>query len=233
MSINDNVKTLENLKGAKQEGREFLYELWNQSLSVYALAKRIFNSNNYGAITNELRTDIDFKTTLIDEIAYLDYSKKIELLSKENGSAILNLIQTQWLNLYRNNEFKLDSLFRTAYKLITWIDAQQSERLNNAQKWLYISIFRSQLSWVEMVYLYYNGLTKRGSKFKLLIEKYALFDNLTIESDIVIKISNEYLPLEFNYMAEAFSSELAREKLGLPRSSEETLALATTTSNAS
>lgn len=61
LSINDNVKTLENLKGAKQEGREFLYELWNQSLSVYALAKRIFNSNNYGAITNELRTDIDFK----------------------------------------------------------------------------------------------------------------------------------------------------------------------------
>lgn len=230
LSTKGNIKTLQNLNGAKLEGREFLYELWNQNLSVDQLAKRVFQSDAYGQLTNELHTDLDFKTTLTDEMACIAYDKKLELLSKENGSSILQLIQTQWLNTYRNNEYKLDSLFRTAYKLITWIDAQQSERLNNAQKWLYISIFRSQLSWVEMVYLYYNGLTKRGSKFKLLIEKYALFDNLTIESDIVIKISNEYLPLEFNYMAEAFSSELAREKLGLPRSSEETLALASTTS---
>ena len=79
-----------------------------------------------------------------------------------------------------------------------------------------------------MIYLYYNGLTDRGFKFKLLIEKYALFDNLTIESDIGIKILNIYLPDESVYKPEAFSSESARKKLGLPKSSEETLALATT-----
>lgn len=130
--------------------------------------------------------------------------------------------------MYSNNEYKLDSFFRTAYKLITWIDSQHAERLNNAQKWLYVSIIRSQLSWIEMIYLYYNGLTDRGFKFKLLIEKYALFDNLTIESDIGIKILNIYLPDESVYKPEAFSSESARKKLGLPKSSEETLALATT-----
>ena len=61
-----------------------------------------------------------------------------------------------------------------------------------------------------MVFLYYNGLTGSGKKFKLLIEKYALFDNLTFDSEIGIKVMNKHYNIENNYLKSAFSSELAR-----------------------
>lgn len=140
-------------------------------------------------------------------------------------------IKKAWESLYKEEEYQLDSLFRTLYRLFLWIDSQHESRLAKPQKWLYASIIRSQLSWIEMVYLYYNGLTTRGFKFKAIVEKYALFDNLTFDSNIGIELIKNHLPTKEFYSCEAFDSELARVKLGLPKSSEETLALATTASH--
>lgn len=67
---------------------------------------------------------------------------------------------------------------------------------------------RSQLSWIEMVFLFYNCLTERGSKFKPLVEKYAIFDNLAFNDDEALAA------LKTKYADEAFSSDLARVKLG-------------------
>ena len=103
LSTKGNIKTPQNLNGAKQEGREFLYELWNQDLSTERFAKQFFKSNEYGKLTNQLYTHLDFKNTFTNEMTGVGYDKKLELLSKENGSSILQLIQTQWLNTYRNN----------------------------------------------------------------------------------------------------------------------------------
>lgn len=115
--------------------------------------------------------------------------------------------KNSWENTYKENEFQLDSLFRTLYRLFLWVD--QNAILNSSEKWLYISIIRSQLSWIEMVYLYHNCLTERGLKFKPLVEKYAIFDNLAFNND------KKLVALQSEYLAEAFSSDLAREKLGL------------------
>lgn len=71
------------------------------------------------------------------------------------------------------------------------VDEQPREFLGEREKWLYAGIVRSQLSWIEMVFLFYNGMTVRGEKFKSLIERYALFDNLTIESDELLVILKE------------------------------------------
>lgn len=135
----------------------------------------------------------------------------------------------KWEKLYKEKEFQLDSFFRVLYRLLIWIDSQHNNRLSSSQKWLYISIIRSQLSWIEMAYLYMNGLTKVGEKFKPIAEKYALFDNLTFDSNISLQILKINLSESEGYSAEAYSSEIAREKLGLPKSSEETLALASAT----
>jgi uncharacterized membrane protein len=131
-----------------------------------------------------------------------------------------------WDGLYLNNITQLDSLFRILYRLIVWIDSQDKDRLSPAQKWLYVSIVRAQLSWIELVYLFYNGHTERGKNFKRLAEKYALFDNLNFATDPVIAIVRECPPDSVGYQASAYDSRLARVAMDLPESSEQTLAMA-------
>ncbi len=137
-----------------------------------------------------------------------------KLLEKDKNATV----KLNWSDLYRRNEYQLDSLFRNIYQLILWIDSQNDNRMIPAQKWLYINIVKAQLSWIEMVYLFYNGYTERGESFKKLVEKYALFDNLNFDSDPVIKHLKTNAPNENRYSEAAYDSRLARRALGLPES---------------
>ncbi|MFA7350961.1 MAG: putative phage abortive infection protein [Methylotenera sp.] len=190
-------------------GREALYHLWRNKLDSYPIydSMRVANPSSYG----EKILDHKFNNSYDETFHTLSHYKQVETIAEDKQVLVANHIHQIWCLLYQEKEYQLDSLFRTAYRLISWIDSQQPERLTEQQKWMYISIFRSQLSWIEMVFLYYNGLTGSGKKFKLLIEKYALLDNLTFDSDIGIKVMNKYFDIENNYSKTAFNSELARE----------------------
>jgi uncharacterized membrane protein len=120
-------------------------------------------------------------------------------------------ILEDWDKLFLQEDYQLDCLFRTLYRLILWVDTQNTEKLTTVQKWLYISIVRSQLSSIELYYLYLNGLTDRGSKFKILAEKYALFDNLTFSDSTLLMLIND-LPENHKYSQEAYKSSLAKKK---------------------
>lgn len=216
--LNTYRELLSSLNKSKQsgeilKGREALYYLYNTNLN-----SRWIYSSMCGPHNTELR--LEFNNSYDYVFYQLSDYKKIEISAEDKQDLVSNNIHQIWCRLYRKEEYQLDSLFRTAYKLISWIDSLPTERLDDKQKWLYISIFRSQLSWVEMVFFYYNGLTGTGKKFKLLIEKYALFDNLTFDSDIGIKVMNKYFDVENNYSKTAFNSDLAREKFSLPKSPE-------------
>ena len=189
-------------------GREALYHLWKKNLSSAEILNTMYKVDMYGDYT-QLKPEFDNSYDHTFK-ALSDY-KKIETIAGDKQHTFANYIHNIWCFLYQEEEYQLDSLFRTAYRLISWIDSQQPERLDDKQKWLYISIFRSQLSWIEMVFFYYNGLTGSGKKFKILIEKYALFDNLTFDSDIGIKVMNKYFDTKNNYLETAFNSELARK----------------------
>jgi len=76
------------------------------------------------------------------------------------------------------------------------------------------------------VFLFYNGLTERGRKFRQLANKYALFDNLTFENDPVLEHVKRHQPAGAAYEAGAFDSVLARRAMGLPESAEEALTAA-------
>lgn len=189
------------------QGREALYHLWKNKLDDYTIYDSMCTKDNFGTPSLNPIFDNSYDSTFYR----LSYYKKIEIIADNKQDLVANHIHQIWSLLYQRKEYQLDSLFRTAYRLISWIDSQQPERLTEQQKWMYISIFRSQLSWIEMVFLYYNGLTGSGKKFKLLIEKYALLDNLTFDSDIGIKVMNKYFDIGNNYSKTAFNSELARE----------------------
>lgn len=117
--------------------------------------------------------------------------------------------------LYKAQEYQLDSLYRTLYRLVKWID--ELDYLSQEEKWFYISMLRAQLSWVEMVFILYNGLTLRGSSFRDFIDKYALFDNLNVSSDPILELIQSFSRTKSSfYKSQAFDSALARRALGLP-----------------
>jgi uncharacterized membrane protein len=151
----------------------------------------------------------------------------LQLLSQGYAGVLSGAALEKWEELYSAREYQLDSILRVLFNLLRWIDSQSPTRLSNAQKWQYASIVRAHLSWVELAYLFCNGHTPRGERFKALVNKYALFNNLPTHTDPILLILRECPPDGGRgYSPSAFSSEDAREEMGLPRSADETLTLA-------
>lgn len=74
----------------------------------------------------------------------------------------------------------LDHYFRHLYRIFKYID--DSKNFTKEEKYNYASMARSSLSPYELVMLFYNCLTVNGKeKFKPLIEKYAILNNLRID----------------------------------------------------
>lgn len=73
----------------------------------------------------------------------------------------------------------LDHYFRYAYRILKYIDG--SKLINETEKMEYASIFRAQLSCYELLILFINGIDMDNNKFKKLIERYCLFNNLRAE----------------------------------------------------
>ncbi|MHB1187769.1 putative phage abortive infection protein [Thiobacillus sp.] len=199
-------------------GRQALFKWWgprNSSGTVFNLVrKKIDAAETEGAYGRWYQT--------LPEDEELRLKAAIEYVHDEITPEILDV----WTDIYFFHEYQLDSLFRNLYRLILWIDSQHENQLNQSQKWLYVSIVRGQLSWIEQVYLFYNGLTERGEKFRRLANKYALFDNLTSQNDLVLDHVMRNSPPATAYESCAFDSVIARRALGLPDTAEETLALA-------
>lgn len=73
----------------------------------------------------------------------------------------------------------LDHYFRYAYRILKYIDS--CKLINDAEKMEYASVFRAQLSCYELLILFINGIEMDNNKFKKLIERYCLFNNLRAE----------------------------------------------------
>lgn len=182
------LEDVSNYKGAR--GRLALQSIWELSLK----ASRIFRGRAY----------LDPFETAQNTAGGEDFEIGIcPILVQEANE--------EWESLYADYETGLGSFFRVLYRLLKWIDEQPDSQLTTGDKWLYVGIVRSQLSWIEMVFLFYNGMTERGAKFKPLIERYALFDNLTIHSDRLLMILKECPMDTVGYAPGAYNSDLARE----------------------
>ena len=72
-----------------------------------------------------------------------------------------------------------DHYFRHLYRIIKYIDEADSSLIEYEKKYEYSGIVRATLSQFEILLLYYNGFSH--PKFKILIEKYALLNNIRLE----------------------------------------------------
>lgn len=73
----------------------------------------------------------------------------------------------------------LDHYFRHLYWIFKYI--KECDIIDEEHKYRYACIVRSSLSQYELVFLFYNGLSKKGkNKFKTLIEEFSLLNNLRL-----------------------------------------------------
>lgn len=123
---------------------------------------------------------------------------------------------SRYAKLYEDEVSSLDAPLRTLYRMLKWIDDSE---FGNEQKWQYVALVRAQLSWIEMVYLLFNGMTKVGEKFVKYADRYALFDNLAPGGDLNVWFSKwyhmtpEHTGVTRYYKPSAFSSSIAKQEL--------------------
>jgi hypothetical protein len=83
------------------------------------------------------------------------------------------------------------------YRIYRYVDT--SDLITEDERYDYACIIRSQLSDYELVMLFYNCLTTNGrEKFKPLIEKYTIFNNLRTELLANNQDANAYSAIAFN-----------------------------------
>ena len=181
--------------GDNTRGRNALLAIWKDHLS----AEYISTSTIYFGELNPL-------VLALNSIGL----ESIKEVKQEHFPIIAQAARAKWGLVYQEFENDLGGLFRVLYRLIKWIDEQPPSKMDREDKWLYVGIVRSQLSWIEMVFLYYNGMSERGCKFKELIERYSLFDNFSPHTDALLMVLKECPMDSFGYLSVAFDSDEAR-----------------------
>ena len=95
---------------------------------------------------------------------------------------------------------RFDHYFRHLYHIYKFVDT--SDLIEDSERYDYACIIRSQLSDYELVMMFYNCLTTNGrDKFKPLIEKYAVFNNLRLELLAKANDKEEYAQGAYNRFA--------------------------------
>ena len=95
---------------------------------------------------------------------------------------------------------RFDHYFRHLYHIYKFVDT--SDLIEDSERYDYACIIRSQLSDYELVMMFYNCLTANGrDKFKPLIEKYAVFNNLRLELLAKVTDKEEYAQGAYNRFA--------------------------------
>lgn len=77
------------------------------------------------------------------------------------------------------NMWFLDHYFRHLYRIFKYIDDADKNIISDEKKYEYAGIVRATLSQYELIMLFYNAFS--NPKFKDIIEKYALLQNLRME----------------------------------------------------
>lgn len=135
-------------------------------------------------ITNEYKGREVFRYLYCDKLFTPDNgnsSNGIKHLIEDNNEMSLSDIKD---NVFDGT---LDHYFRYAYRILKYVN--ESPLIEESERMQYASVFRAQLSCYELLILFINGIETDNNKFKQLIEKYCLFNN----------IRASYLPATANF----------------------------------
>lgn len=165
---------------ARERFENNLFELlhFHQDITNELLLKCNVYSNNY---QNNIRT-VEEKGRDVFQLLYEDAI----VYNKYGGiKNIINISSNNWETAYLNCPIGfLDHYFRLLYRILKYIDdsSKNIPEMTKDKRYEYTCIVRATLSQYELIMLFYNCMSKNGrEKFKPLIEKYAIFNNLRVE----------------------------------------------------
>jgi len=99
----------------------------------------------------------------------------------ENLKRRPQIVEDNYNRVFSNYQSYVGHYFWHLYNVVNFVD--QSDQEVEAKEF-YTDLIRGQLSNNELGVLFYLGLSDRGAKFKDLVEKYALFEDMP--SDVLI-----------------------------------------------
>ncbi|WP_187322237.1 putative phage abortive infection protein [Serratia marcescens] len=121
-----------------------------------------------------------------DELAVLMEPESRMVLTQDE---LLELYSIQFMYdpFWKRYRSDLGHYFRFLFNLIKYVD---NADINDEEKYRYVKIVRAQLTDYEIVIIFYNALsTMSFEKFKPLIEKYTLLNNLP--EDLLFDVSHK------------------------------------------
>lgn len=115
------------------------------------------------------------------ETEYVTGREVFKYLYEERSISIVSAIDKEGIKGFEKQMFGiLDNYFRYLYRILKYID--DSKLISPSSKYQYAGILRAHLSYMELLLIYYNGLSEFGrEKMKPLIERYHLLKNIREE----------------------------------------------------
>lgn len=167
--------TRETLKDQKRE-----FEKQNETLSVQRFESTFFNLLG---VYNEILKSMTMHVANVNLSGRECFRHIFDTQFRSAISSVtdprpltLEVILQQYNRVYDNRQGDLGHYFRTLYNIVRFVHEERSLP-NRQSKMVYIRFIRAQLSSYELALLLYNGLTRKGEKFKPLIEEYRLLKN--------------------------------------------------------
>jgi len=187
--------TREEHKGAKKQ-----LENQNESLSKQNFERTFFDMLRlHHTIVDGLRfgkTENQREGRVVFNILCNNFTS-IYTRNTSNKNLNIDILKSSYNTFFESNGWQIGHYFRNLYRIVKYIDEQ---KISN--KDFYIGILRAQLSSNELFLLFYNGASDLGEKkFKPLIEKYSLLENITLT-----KIEHPHVELRF-YKKSAFGDD--------------------------
>ena len=140
--------------------------------------------NMHGEIVNSIQIQGDREYSRRECFGYLSrYLKsRLEIAIAQNRPKIEVFNATYEEELFSRFQPFVGHYFRHLYNVVKFVHEHEFfDEKEFTEKKRYTNLIRAQLSSDELGLLFYNCLSDRGAKFKDLVEKYALFEDMPSE----------------------------------------------------
>ena len=208
------AQTREELKGQREE-----FEEQNKTMKRQRFENTFFNmlSLQQEIVANisfdEVKHIFDFNSHAHDKqrISYngralfreMYLNLKVSIDKNHSYQGVIDAIKANNYGVYSyiSATTRFDHYFRHLYRIFKYVDT--SDLILDDERYEYACIVRSQLSDYELVMLFYNCLSTNGKdKFKPLIERYSIFNNLRVELLAKNEHKEAYAKTAYNRYAE-------------------------------
>lgn len=176
-------QTREELRGQKEQMQEQnatmrLQRFENTFFGLLNIHQDIVNSFDWQITDQQI-----LKGRLIFPRLYGVLDNKLKSRCRENrkDDDPKKIITVGFNKFFTSHQSLIAHYFRHLYNIVKFVDESEEKYLGGKRKKFYTNLIRAQLSNYELLLLFYNSLSEHGEKFKPLIEKYSILNNIPFD----------------------------------------------------